>query len=119
MDKIETFYDVLETVSDAPLLVEAEISLLPHEKGGRKTPITANYRPNHNFGNSENRVFYIGQLEIAEDEWLHPGESRILVVTFLDAKGLREKLHKGVEWLIQEGSHVVGKGLVKYVVAHT
>jgi len=34
----------------------------------------------------------------------------------MDAKGLREKLSIGREWRIQEGSHLVGKGVVKYVV---
>lgn len=110
------FYDVLDTVSDEPLLVEAEISLLATNDGGRKSPITEKYRPNHNFDESNNCVFYIGQIELKKGEWLYPSESRLLLVTFLDSKGLREKLEIGKEWRIQEGSHIVGKGIVKYIV---
>ena len=62
--EIGVFYDVLETVSDQPLLVEAEILLLPTEEGGRHTPVTAKFKPNHNFGDTENLVFYIGQIEL-------------------------------------------------------
>ena len=109
-------YDVLEFVSDEPLLVEAELTLYKTEEGGRSTPFTQNFRPNHNFDWPENNRFFIGQVEINEGEWMYPGETRILNVTFLDAKGLRELLTIGKVWKIQEGSIVVGEATVKYVV---
>jgi len=109
-------YDILECVSDDPCLVEAEITLYKPEDGGRSTPFTQNYRPNHNFDYPKNERMFIGQVELNEGEWMHPGETKILNITFFDAKGLRELLTVGRKWHIQEGSHVVGEAIVKYVV---
>lgn len=117
--QIEFFYDVLETVSNQPILVEADIFLLPPEQGGRSTPITSSYRPNHNFGDSENRIFYIGQVELKEGESHFPGETKTFLVTFLDSKGLREKLKIGREWKIQTGSHVFGTAIVRHIIDKT
>ena len=109
-------YDVLEVVSDQPLLVEAELTLYKTENGGRHTPFTKNFRPNHNFDWPESNRFFIGQVEMNDGEWMHPGEIRTLNITFMDAKGLRELLVAGRKWKIQEGSLVVGEAEVKYVV---
>lgn len=110
-------YDILDTVSDYPLLVEAEFTLYRTEDGGRSTPFTKNFRPNHNFDWPENGRFFIGQVEMKEDEWMFPGETKTLNITFLDAVGLRELLIEGCIWKIQEGSRVVGEAKVKYVVS--
>ena len=112
-------YDELRTVSDSPVLVEAELRLFSKGDGGRHTPITKNYRPNHNFFWPENGRFFIGQVELEDDEWVHPGEKRLVNITFLDAVGLRELLTLGRIWKIQEGSIVVGEAEIKYVVANT
>ena len=111
-------YDVLETVSSQPLLVEAEFTLYKTENGGRHTPFTKNFRPNHNFDWPENHRFFIGQVEMSEGDWMFPGETRTLTIAFLDAKGLRELLVEGRVWKIQEGSHVIGEAVVKYVVSN-
>ena len=116
MDKIEVFYDNLDVISDQPILVETTIHLLPTEEGGRHTPITKNFRPNHNFGNEENRNFFIGQVELKDNEFMFPGETRDLVVTFMNVRGLKELLTIGNEWRIQEGSHLIGTAKVKFVV---
>lgn len=105
-------YDVLEMLSPRPILVEAEISLIPTASGGREKPIMSKYRPNHNFDGPDNRVFFIGQIELNEGEFLYPGESRKLIVNFLDAKGLRKKLVVGGQWRIQEAHRLVGVGVV-------
>ena len=109
-------YDILEFVGDGPYLVEAEISMYKTEDGGRGTPFTQNYRPNHNFDFPRNERMFIGQVELNEGEWVHPGETKILNITFLDSKGLRELLTVGRKWHIQEGPQVVGEAIVKYVV---
>ena len=116
MDKIEVFYDNLEVISDKPILVEATIHLFPTEEGGKHTPITKNYRPNHNFGGDENRNYFIGQVELKENEFMFPGETRDLVITFLNVRGLKKHLTIGNEWRLQEGSHPIGTAKVKFVV---
>ena len=109
-------YDVLDTVNDSPCLVEAEVTLYKTEDGGKTNPITRYYRPNHNFDYPEHNRMFIGQVEFEEGEYLHPGETKTLNITFLDAVGLRELLTIGRKWYIQEGSHVVGEAVVKYAV---
>ena len=87
-------------------IVEAEISFLSTEEGGRKTPVKSGYRPNHFFG----EFGYMGAIILEEP--LNPGESRNVKVAFLDVKELREELAIGKEWRIQEGGFLVGKGII-------
>jgi elongation factor Tu len=103
----ELFYDNLDVVSDKPLKVLARISVLKTEEGGRNGPFTKSYRPNHNFEGPENRSFFIGQIEVPEGEWVQTGETRDLWITFLNVRGLAEKLTVSRKWRIQEGSKLV------------
>jgi translation elongation factor EF-Tu-like GTPase len=103
----EIIFDELRPAGDAPLRVMARVRVISSEEGGKRKPFTARYRPNHNFGSPENRHFFIGQLEVAEGDWVHPGETRDLVITFLNVVGLDELLKVGRVWRIQEGSRLV------------
>jgi elongation factor Tu len=114
--KAFAFTDVVEPAGDKPIRVLARISVLRTEDGGRKGPFTTSYRPNHNFGGPGNRVFYICQVEVAEGSWVHPGETRDLVVTFLNVRGLADFLHVGRTWRIQEGRKHVATGEVLAVL---
>ena len=115
--KAFAFTDVIEPAGDKPIRVLARISVLRTEDGGRKGPFTTLYRPNHNFGGPSDRVFYIGQVEVPEGSWVHPGETRDLVVTFLNVRGLSDFLHMGRTWRIQEGPKHVATGEVLAVLA--
>lgn len=112
---MDLIYDNLDSVGNKPILIEAAISLLATDQGGKERPITKNYRPNHNFGSPDNRNMFIGQVELEEGEFLYPGQTRNLVVTFLNVRGLRKNLTIGAEWRIQEGLRLVGFGVVKRV----
>lgn len=92
---------------DEPVRVLARVHVLAAADGGRTTPFTANYRPNHNFGAADNRHYFIGQVEVPEGEWIHPGETRDLAITFMNVPGLREQLTTGRRWRIQEGARLV------------
>jgi elongation factor Tu len=102
-----TFFDELRPAGDEPIRVLARVHVLAAADGGRRRPFTAKYRPNHNFGGAENRNFFIGQVEVPEGEWIYPGETRELTITFLNALDLREQLTPGRQWRIQEGSRLV------------
>ncbi len=108
--EVLTFVDLLEP--GEPIRVLARISVLRTEDGGRNYPIPMSYRPNHNFGGAEDTQFYIGQLEIPENHPVKPGETRDLVVTFLNGPGLSELLLEGRTWRIQEGSKLVATAQV-------
>lgn len=107
-----SFTDVLEPAGDKPIRVLARISVLRTEDGGREGPFTVSYRPNHNFGGPADRVFYIGQVEVPQGTWVHPGETRDLVITFLNVRGLSDLLQVGRRWRIQEGPKHVATGEV-------
>jgi translation elongation factor EF-Tu-like GTPase len=92
---------------DALLRVLARVRVVSTEEGGKQQPFTARYRPNHNFGSSRNRQFFVGQVEVAEGDWVHPGETRDLVITFLNVVELSELLKVGRVWRMQEGSKLV------------
>ena len=106
------FTDNLDIVDDTPIRVKATIHLVPEAEGGRHGPFTKGYRPNHNFQGPDDRFFFIGQIEAGENEWGAPGESKVLWITFLNARGLRELLVPGRVWRIQEGGKLVGTGTV-------
>ena len=101
------YSDNMDFIGDGPLIVKARIFLLPTEQGGKSNPVGCRYRPNHNFGDAENRHFFIGQVELREGELLHPGETKDLLIRFFDVRGLREMLVPGAKWRIQEGSMLV------------
>src|SRR5882762_6389479 len=105
--KAFAFSDVLEPAGKEPLRVLACISVVRTEDGGRSGPFTHHYRPNHNFGGAENRVFFIGQVEVPEGTWIHPGDTCDLPITFLNVRGLAELLQIGRVWRIQEGGKLV------------
>ena len=103
------FADVMDLVSDRPFRVMARISFRRTEDGGRPIPVSGShsYRPNHNFGDASNHIFYIGQVEIPRGTVVHPGDVVEVVVNFLDARGLSEMLQVGRTWRIQEGAYLV------------
>jgi translation elongation factor EF-Tu-like GTPase len=85
----------------------ARVHVLTSADGGRSGPFAAKYRPNHNFGDAENRHFFMGQVELPEGEWVYPGETRELTIMFFNVAGLREQLTAGRRWRIQEGWRLV------------
>ena len=108
------FFDLLDGCP--PIRVRASITLLSSESGGKKHPVRKGYSPNHNFGDSTNSEFYVGRLQLDEQDSLAPGETWELVVHFLSGRGLREKFTPGTSWRIQEGAKLVGEGTVLEVL---
>jgi elongation factor Tu len=106
------FTDVLEPAGKEPIRALARISVVPTEQGGRKGPFATNFRPNHNFGGPDDRIFYIGQIEVPEGAWVHPGETRDLLITFLNVRGLADLLQVGRTWRIQEGGRLIANAEV-------
>ena len=104
--------DNLYIINEKLIVVNATIAVVATDKGGRDHPFTNGFRPNHNFGSQDDRFFFIGQIKIPKGEWVYPGETRDLSVTFLNAPGLYDLLKPGRIWRIQEGSKLIGTGTV-------
>ena len=97
------------------IIVEAEISLLSTEDGGRKTGIRSGYRPNHFFENPDNTPSpgsYIGEIQFSDLEFLLPGERRTGIVVFLRGGKIDSYISVGREWFINEGGRRIGHGKV-------
>ena len=94
--------------------LEAEISLLASEQGGRAGPAKSGYRPNHDFGIegtlNDAAHEYLGQ------EWLAPGETAIAHIYLLSPQYQAGRLHQGFKFTVQEGRKIVGRGVVTKVL---
>lgn len=66
------------------------------------------YRPNHNFGDENNRNYFIGFVDWDPPTPIEPGEEREVVVQFFPEPSLRPYLTLGRRWRIQEGASLVG-----------
>ncbi len=97
-----------------PSDIEAEISFLPTESGGRRSPAISGYRPTHDFGLE-------GTLNDAAHEYVgcdsvSPGQSAKANVWFLVPQYQEGRLYPGFEFTVQEGSHIVGHGIITKVI---
>jgi translation elongation factor EF-Tu-like GTPase len=96
------------------ITVLAHIELLSPEDGGRTLPVIGgtSYRPVHNFFGPANLDMANGSIELPDGAQLRPGEGANLKISFLDFPRLREAMRPGLEWMIQEGPRIVGRGKV-------
>lgn len=113
---METFAFTDLLGSGNPIRILARVSLLTTAAGGRTTPFTDKYRPNHNFGSPDSREFYIGQINVPADTLIYPGETHDLYIIFLNGVGLNDILKVGRIWRIQEGNRLIANAKVLEVL---
>jgi len=97
-----------------PADIEAKISYLTTEEGGRRGPVKSGYRPNHDFGLSEGLCDAVH--EYPNNEWVQPGESIQAFIWFFTPELQVGRLNKGFEFKVQEGAHVVATGKILKVI---
>jgi translation elongation factor EF-Tu-like GTPase len=88
--------------------VEVELTLLPTEHGGRRSPAGQGYRPQFYYGNEDCDALY----EYAIDEEIPPGKLVRARLTFLRPEHHLGRVFMGMPFLLREGSRVVGYGRV-------
>lgn len=123
------------------MVVQAEVNLLPSNKGGRSGYVKTKYRPNF--------VFYSGQLEelwekekqgyffaareaerfgnlknsdghfFMRNEKLSPGETSISIIDFPRITHLANFLTPGVKFIFREGGRVVGSGEIRKILGES
>lgn len=96
-------------MSDGVLRIRATVRMLLETDGGR-TVRRSDYRPNHDLGLPNGMA--IGRIALPEGGELTPEASVEVVVTFLDAPGVREALYPGRTWIIREGARAVAEATV-------
>ena len=94
--------------------LEAQISFLTTEEGGRIGPAQSGYRPDHNFG-------LPGTLNAAAHEYIgqalaSPGETVRAKVWLAIPELQASRLFEGFRFTVQEGNHIVGNGIITKVL---
>jgi len=89
--------------------VEAEITLLPTDQGGRETPVLTGYRPAHKI-----RSDYLttGVHQYFERSEVAPGETVRGTIAFITPDAYPHCLSVGQEIDIQEGGRLVGRARI-------
>jgi hypothetical protein len=95
-----------------PKDIEAEITFLRTEEGGRRGPAVAGYRP---------QFYYDGQDWVAvqhygDVEAVLPGQTVLAYLAFLSPECHVGKLYPGKEFLIREGERVVAQGHITRIL---
>jgi translation elongation factor EF-Tu-like GTPase len=101
------------TNSNELIIVKARIYFRTTAEGGRATGIISGYRPNHVF---ERPVdirgihAYIGEVQFEDQEFIQPGETKIVTVRFLRVPAIEKFIKVGQKWLIYEVPKLVAEG---------
>ena len=96
--------------------VRARVHAAATAQGGRRSPFSSGYRPNHNFGGSDMVLAYMGQVIVPGGGAICPGESGEVTVEFINAPGLAELLTIGRVWQIQEGPRPIASAQILEVI---
>ena len=99
----------------APLLhdVEAEVTFLPTEHGGRQGPVASDYRGQFYYDGHD----WDAPQEYPDTDWVQLGEKVRAFVDFLSPHEHEGKVYPGMPFLIREGNRVVGYGAITKIVA--
>ena len=94
--------------------IEADISFLSTEAGGKSNSVRSGYRPNHDFGLN-------GMLNDAHHEYIGvesvaPGTTARAQLWLLAPEYQVGRLYPGFKFTVQEGPHVVAHGVIVNVV---
>jgi elongation factor Tu len=85
--------------------IEAEVTFLTTNEGGRETPARSGYRPNHLI---KPDYLTCGQHEYLETEWIFQGQTACANIWFITPELYPYTLWVGKKINVQEGSRVVG-----------
>lgn len=73
--------------------------------------IKSGYRPNHVFEYIDGSMVsaYMGEIKFDGQEWIEPGEGKVVTVQFMRGQKIENFLTIGRLWWIHEGDRVVGE----------
>jgi translation elongation factor EF-Tu-like GTPase len=95
------------------IIVKAKIYFKTATEGGRTTGIKSGYRPNHTFEqpkNIRNIQTFIGDIQFDDQEFIEPGETKIVTVRFLRNEIVEKFMKVGQKWFIYEVPRLVAEG---------
>ena len=92
--------------------VEGDVTYLPNEAGGRKSPAFQGYRPQFHYSGQD----WDAVQHYPDTEHAAPGETVRVIFSFLSADAHDGKIHPGMMFLIREGSRTVEYGKVTKII---
>ena len=93
--------------------IEAELHFVSTSAGGKLRPTRTGYRPDHDFGGP---TLFGAHHEFVGAEAVSPGESVRSLLWLLDPASQEGRLYPGFKFSVQEGSHIVARGVVVHVL---
>jgi elongation factor Tu len=102
----------MESLPVLPRDIEAEITYLTTEEGGRRKPAFTGYRPQFYYdGRDWDAIHTYPDVEL-----VMPGQTARAYLSFLSPECHIGRLHTGKEFLIREGQRVIARGRVTKVI---
>jgi len=92
--------------------IEAEISFIPTEAGGRSGPVSSDYRGDFYFRGQ----YYVVVYEYPGVAQVNPGQTVKALLRFLRPKLLSTLLDANEEFEIREGERTVARGRVTKII---
>lgn len=92
--------------------VEAEITLLPTEHGGRASAVQSGYRPQFYYDGHDWDAIH----SYPDGPEVRPGDTARVYLSFLSPNEHVGRLHAGKVFLLREGNRVVGYGTITRIV---
>jgi translation elongation factor EF-Tu-like GTPase len=93
--------------------IEATITFLGTEQGGRHKPCFSGYRPQFRYDDRD----WDTQHEYPDQPIVQPGQTVRALIQFLTPENHRGKIQPGMVFEIREGSRVVARGTVTKLLA--
>ena len=97
--------------------VKALFTMLPKEESKQENPVTSKLRPNHNFYGRENINMCFGEVTVTGDEWIYPGESKVVFIKFGLLPEYKKKIKIGFKWRIQAASQHFANGEILEILS--
>ena len=95
------------------IIVKAKIYFKTTKEGGRTSGIKSGYRPNHAFEQPKDIrdiKTFIGDIQFDDQEFIEPGETKIVTVRFLRNETVEKFITVGQKWYIYEVPRLVAEG---------
>ncbi len=92
--------------------IEAELTLLPTEHGGRHLPVSSGYRPQFYYSGHDWDAVHT-YVDVTE---ARPGDTVTVRLSFLSPEAHAGRIFAGMPFLVREGNRVVGYGRVTRIL---
>jgi len=99
-------------MSPATADIEAEITLIATEKGGRKFPVTSGFRPQFHYHEQD----WDSYLEYPDEEWIYPGQTARALLWFLSPASHVDHFIPGMKFQLREGPRLIGYGHITKII---